>query len=286
MSLTRKIHAALEEELQDMDKSLGFRVQKKKVAHRQFLNYDGVGPGTYSEREKAYRQLRLDQARDNVFDKKFQDALRNEDAKEIRPYSGDPWPKSTKVTNSFERIANEMIRDSIKKGEFSNLAGQGKPMERSWENPALDNMEQKITAMLGNSGFTPDWVMLDREIKTRIMELKDQIAVIWNQCGPHPMSLSKTVEWEHNLSILQEQVKDINKKIRDRNLKGPLPGQRVHLKLHNLVAQVTSSVIPANRSAEPEAKESRVARDIETSSFIQLTGFFIAICAFISLFRL
>lgn len=58
-----------------------------------------------------------------------------------------PWPKSTQTTNNLERIANEMIRDSIKKGEFSNLPGRGRPMESTLDNPVLSTMEQKITVM-------------------------------------------------------------------------------------------------------------------------------------------
>ncbi len=116
-----------------------------------------------------------------------------------------------------------MIRDSIKKGEFSNLPGQGRPLKREWENPVLDNMEQKINLMIGNSGFTPEWITLDKEITADVKRLK---GLAWNKIGPHPLSQSDTKEWERDLEIFQELINDTNKKIKDRNLKVLLLGKR------------------------------------------------------------
>ena len=206
-----------------------------------------LGPGTSSQRQRAHAQLRLDQSRDSVFEKKFQDALSNNNTKEVEVYS--PRPKATRVTNNLERIANEMIKDAIKKGEFSELPGHGRPIENAYENPVLSTMEHKINAMLGNSGFAPDWILLDREIRSKLVELKERILAEWNRCGPHPMSDSKSAEWEQNLLLFQHDLDVINKKIRDRNLKGPLVGQKVRLKLENIVSQVTSGVVPAPPAA-------------------------------------
>lgn len=264
-----------------MDQRLGIR-HTKKLAHRRYLNHDNVRPGvTYSQREKEYTQLRLDQARDSVFEKKFQDALVNNEAKEVGFYSGNPWPKSTQVTNPLERIANEMIRDSIKRGEFSNLPGQGRPIESGWDNPVLSTIEQKVNVMLGNSGFAPDWIVLDKEIRVSIEELKEQVLVAWNQYGPHPMSYSHAVKWEQNMCEFEKELKEINKKIRDRNLKGPLTGQRVALRLNNLVTQTISSVVPIPKPAKPEKPATQ-----DSGSLIELGGIVIAICAIVGLFRL
>ena len=190
VSLTTEIHKALEEELQVMDKAIGAS-KHRRVAHRSYLQYDGVGTGTVSEREKAYNQQRFNQARDSVFDKKFQNALINNDSKEVELYSA--WPQSTKVTNSLERIANEMIRDSIRRGEFSDLPGRGQPLKETLSNPVLTTMEEKINVMMGSSGFAPDWVLLEKEIRTKTKELRFRILEAWNWCGPFPMSHSKSL---------------------------------------------------------------------------------------------
>ncbi len=109
------------------------------------------------------------------------------------------------MTNSFERIANEMIRDSIKRGEFCNLPGCGRPIETAWDNPVLSTMEQKVNVMMGNSGFAPDWVIPDKEIRTGVAELKNGIVLAWNRRGPHPMSQPESVEWEQDLRHFQKE---------------------------------------------------------------------------------
>lgn len=263
-----------------MDKTLGLRYHRK-IAHRRYLQYDGVGQGTTSQRQRAHTQLRLNQSRDSVFDKQFQNALMNNDAKEVGLYS--PWPQSTKVTNNLERIANEMIRDSIKRGEFSNLPGHGRPIERTYENPVLSTMEQKVNVMLGSSGFTPDWITLDREVRVKSKELKEQILAAWNRCGPYPMSCSKSAEWEQDLANFQKQLDGVNKRIRDRNLKGPLVGQKVQLKLENLVVQVTADVVPVVRAMDESRSE--LERSGSDNSFIKVTGFVVAVIVFWKLFR-
>lgn len=72
--------------MKNMDRTLGLR-HHRKVAHRRYLQYDGMGPGTSSQRQKTHVQLRLNQSRDSVFEKKFQDALANDDTKEVGLYS-------------------------------------------------------------------------------------------------------------------------------------------------------------------------------------------------------
>lgn len=283
VTLTQEIHDAMEEELQNMEKMMGFR-HPKKVAHRQYLQYDGVGPGTPSQRQRAHMQIRLDQGRESVFEKRFQDALIDKDTKEVGLYS--PWPKSMQTTNNLERIANEMIRESIKRGEFSNLPRHGRPIEDTWDNPVLSTMEQKISVMMSNSGFAPDWVMLDKDIRTKVAELKGEILVAWNKCGPHPMSHSRTTEWKENMLDFQEKVNSINKKIRHRNLIGPLVGQKVHIRLENLVSLVTADIIPVSES-EAQATEERTStgEGPDSHNVIGVAGFILAIFGFWGVYR-
>lgn len=277
VALTREIHRAMEEELQNMDRTLGLR-RHRQLAHRRYLQYDGVGPGTTSERQRAHSQRRLDQSRDSVFEKKFQDALRDTDTKQVELYSA--WPQSTRVTNNLERVANEMIRDAIRRGEFSDLPGRGQPMMDTYQNPTLSSMEQKINVMLGDSGFLPDWIQLDREIRTHLEKLKGRILAEWNRCGPHPMSRSKAGEWEQNLLVFQQQLEVINKKIRERNLKGPLVGQKVNLKLDKVVSQVISGVLPRPSESEMKAPVERIAEawDITFMSFVVATSTLLWVC--------
>ena len=140
VAMTREIYAALEQELSDLDNHLGYTLSKqRRLPHRQYLSFD-VGVGTISQRQRAHTQQRVNQAMDNVFEKQFQQALENPDVKDITPYSGGSESKvpGGKTTKSLERIANEIIYDSMKRGEFDNLKGHGRPLVQEPTNPVLD----------------------------------------------------------------------------------------------------------------------------------------------------
>ena len=247
--------------------------RQKPMTSRQFLTYDGVGPGTVSERQRAYTQLRLDEARDSIFEKRFHDALIDRETKAVGPHTGEPWPKSTKVSDSLQRIANEAIRESIKKGEFSNLPGKGQPLKNTWENPFVDNLDQKINVILGNSGFAPEWVSLDKDIKSSTVELEKSILEAWNQCGPRPMTPANYEEWEQAKLKWKEKIVEINGKIRDRNLKGPLVGQKVGLNLDKLVVQVTADVLPDKPPVKELPQVHTKAKDDTHKTYAWLVGF-------------
>ena len=261
VSMTRDIYEALEQELEDLDKALGYSITKqRRLAHRHYLSYD-VGVGSMSQRQRAHAQQRVGQAMDNVFEQQFQKALENPDVKELAPYEKGRKVPGGKTTKSIQRIANEIIYDSMKRGEFDNLRGQGKPLKLEPVNPVLDNVEQIINKMLNNSGFAPEWIGLDKEIRTSMEKLKADIEMAWNKCGPLPMNLEQLKHWEHQLMEFEETVNVINKKIFDLNLIVPsLTSQRSHLRLEKLLVQVMEVplVRPSTETMEVVKNESEV----------------------------
>jgi DnaJ family protein C protein 28 len=59
----------------------------------------------------------------------------------------------------------DMIQESIKRGDFNNLAGQGRPLQYSAHNPFVDIHTHNINKILVNNGFAPEWIMLQSEIR-------------------------------------------------------------------------------------------------------------------------
>ncbi len=240
VSMTQDIHEALEKELADLDNALGYSATKqRRVAHRHYLSYD-VGVGPISQRQKAHAQQRVGQAMDSVFEQQFRKALENPDVKEIAPYENGRKVPGGKTTKSIQRIANEIIYDSMQRGEFDKLSGHGKPLKLDPINPVLDNVEQKINKMLSNSGFAPEWISLDKEIRAGVEKLKTDLEMTWNKRGPYPMNQDDQKNWEYELTQFQERIKDINKKIFNLNLIVPsLTSQRSQLNLEKILSRVT-----------------------------------------------
>lgn len=75
----------LRSSLEELVRSAGV-LKYREAAHRQYLSYD-VGPGTYSERERRHRQLRLDQAIDSVFERQRQKSLESNKDKAMLPHT-------------------------------------------------------------------------------------------------------------------------------------------------------------------------------------------------------
>ena len=258
--MSREVYAAMEEELADIDQKLGFTKQRR-LPHRQYLTYD-VGPGTYSQRQKAYAQHRLYEAMDSVYEKQFEKALRNPDAKEVGEFRGKSQKRQLKITKTLERIAHEKIRDSMGRGEFKNLKGMGKPLQRDHDNLVIDDMQQKLNRLLSNAGFAPEWISLDKEIRHSIEKVKKRLTICWSKCGPHPMSPEKNKEWEHELEELSHAVKTINKKINTLNLIVPsITAQRMHVRLEQLVSKVTATTpcVKHSELSDTLAKERKEA---------------------------
>ena len=67
---------------------------------------------------------------------------------------------------SSARLVEDLIQESMAKGEFNNLKGMGKPLKTSSDyNPMIDSTTHNLNKIMIEQGYAPEWVMLDREIK-------------------------------------------------------------------------------------------------------------------------
>ena len=190
----------------------------RPVAHRRYLSHD-VGPGTYSERERRHQQLRLDRAVDSVFEQQLRKSLENNQDKAVvvRP------AQEQRITQALERLANDLIREAMAKGEFDHLPGQGKPLAYSLPNVALDDMSSKINHMLVNAGFKPEWITLEQEMRDDLRKLKLKIAHSWFGLGQQPLTREKWVEWETlKKDYIMPDLNSLNMKVDHFNLIVPI----------------------------------------------------------------
>ena len=65
---------------------------------------------------------------------------------------------------SFEKIAEEKIREALAKGEFDNLEGKGKPLDHSAYFAAPTDVRLGYS-MLKSNGFVPEEVEILKEIE-------------------------------------------------------------------------------------------------------------------------
>ncbi len=84
--------------------------------------------------------------------------------------------------------------------------------------------------MLINSGFAPEWIALDKEIRQDINRLRENLLGKRAKLGPSPLTLEATIKWEQNLKEFEEKLRIINQKIDKFNMIVPiLNKQKVHV---------------------------------------------------------
>lgn len=242
---------SLEEDLTTLDHSLAFTSGKsRKLQHRHYLEYDaGASGSTIYQRHKAHQQQRYASATDAMFEHNVQKYLENKeetslttiDKKQQDANSDIGYTRRQKFSKGMDRLVNDLILESMSRGEFNNLPGVGKPLPQLQEpsNPVLDRTTERLNQILVNTGFAPQWVTLNKDINTEVEQLKRRMRTKWNQVGPLPMNLPNTRQWEEFLSECKDDLVGINKMVDKFNLIVPALGQqKIHYQLQKMAAQV------------------------------------------------
>ena len=93
-----------------------------------------------------------------------------------------------------------------------------------------DSTTRRLNKVLIDSGFAPEWISLDKEIRHDIHRLRDGLLTKRAKLGPNPLTLEACVTWEQDLKEFEEKLPTINQKIDKFNMiVSILNKQRVHV---------------------------------------------------------
>ncbi|XP_003410347.3 dnaJ homolog subfamily C member 28 [Loxodonta africana] len=195
--------------------------------HRHYLSFEGIGLGTPSQREKQYRQFRADRAAEQVmeyqkhklYSQHFSGSVIVQDVRES---------KKQKITQAIERLVEDLIQESMAKGDFDNLTGKGKPLKKFSGCSYIDPMTHNLNRILIDNGYQPEWILMQKEIKDTIEQLREAVLVSRKKLG-NPMTPTEQKQWNQVCEQFQENIRKLNKRIDDFNLIVPLlTRQKVH----------------------------------------------------------
>ncbi|CAJ1968800.1 unnamed protein product [Sphenostylis stenocarpa] len=121
-------------------------------------------------------------------------------------------------------VVEQRIWHSMEEGQFENLPGKGKPLKLD-TNPHADPAEDTLYRILSKNGCAPEWVELNKEIRSKISEWRMSLKKAWaNKCsGDHS-------EWVESSENLKSQLREINDKVFRYNLIVPFGRQMFGLK--------------------------------------------------------
>lgn len=126
-----------------------------------------------------------------------------------------------------------------------------------------------------DSGFAPEWISLDKEIRHDIKRFKDGLLTKRAKLGPNPLTLEASITWEQNLKEFEEKLPTINQKIDKFNMIVPiLNKQRVHVNFQKEVHRTLESygygsIADSNFQPNSCGGENKDERDRGNLTFIQ-----------------
>ncbi|XP_015245481.1 PREDICTED: dnaJ homolog subfamily C member 28 [Cyprinodon variegatus] len=200
--------------------------------HRHYLSYEGVGSGTPSQRERQYRQIRVDRAAEQVLSYRQREHERAA-AAEGALVERDTRQRSRKIkiTQAVERLVEDLIQESMARGDFRNLGGAGKPLNKFQHNPYADPMTHNLNRILIDNGYQPPWVVTQRDIREGAARLRGRLLDGRARLAD-PMTLAEQEQWEGLCASMEEELKKLNKMVDNYNLIVPMLGmQMVHFSM-------------------------------------------------------
>ncbi|NWT07201.1 DJC28 protein, partial [Mionectes macconnelli] len=230
----------------------------KSLQHRHYLSFEGVGIGTPSQREKQYMQFRVDRATEQVLEYRQHrldssyagtDLMRAKDVRES---------KKVKITQAVERLVEDLIQESMAKGDFDNLRGKGKPLQKFSDCPHIDPMTHNLNRILIDNGYQPEWILLQKEIRETIEGLRKSAVAARRKLG-EPMTPLEQKQWSRICEQFMEDIRKLNKRVDNFNLVVPiLSRQMVHFSPEKEIgrAQKTYEAL-MEKASHPDTKESQ-----------------------------
>uniref|UniRef100_A0A3Q0SHX1 DnaJ (Hsp40) homolog, subfamily C, member 28 n=1 Tax=Amphilophus citrinellus TaxID=61819 RepID=A0A3Q0SHX1_AMPCI len=244
-------HPSEDTDAEDEEKSRGTALQ-----HRHYLSYEGVGTGTPSQRERQYRQIRVNRASEQVLNYRQQGHERAA-AAEGALVERDMRQRShkIKITQAVERLVEDLIQESMARGDFRNLSGAGKPLNKFEHNPYADPMTHNLNRILIDNGYQPPWVITQRDIREATAQIRNRLLEGRARLGD-PMTPRESREWEQLCASVEEELVKLNKMVDNYNLIVPMLNmQMVHFRLSREIERAVKGA--RQRQLEQQTKREK-----------------------------
>lgn len=90
-----------------------------------------------------------------------------------------------------------------------------------------------------DNGFTPEWITMQKEIRTEKQDLVEILTKYRSYLGKEPLSSNEQMEWENIVKNQQNRLNMINQKVDKYNLIVPILNQQmVHFDLNRIAEQI------------------------------------------------
>lgn len=156
----------------------------------------------------------------------------------------------------------------MSKGDFNNLSGYGKPLSQSQtQNPYVDFTQHKINKILLDNGFSPEWITLQKDIRSQLNDLKTSLQNQRLYFGNLPLSTHDENEWNSIVLKYQSDVDNINGKIDKYNILVPILNKQMLRVQLPKIAKTILNEMPINEKQRKVFQKTK-----STSNRLQKNG--------------
>jgi hypothetical protein len=139
--------------------------------------------------------------------------------------------------DEYATLVTKRIEEAMRKGEFDNLAGSGKPM-RLEKNPFVPEGQEMANAILKNNNMTPNWIADRNEMlaaierwRTEFQRVAGEANGAWAAAGSDQRRVKVREVWARWLDRWSEEIKELNRRIGTHNMMQPIK----HLEIFKLI---------------------------------------------------
>jgi len=160
----------------------------------------------------------------------------------------------------IELIADRKIRDAQEEGRFDDLPGRGRPLHLE-RDPRTAPEERIAKRLLKDSGFLPDWIELEREIRGRRERLERRVADFAAARAADLAAGPTAADRRRDLFLLRcaEELTALNRAIDRLNLAVPiLSRQQVRVVVRERLEELEARFPRASPAAGPALWEALV----------------------------
>eukprot|EP00092_Neocalanus_flemingeri_P009049 GFUD01009740.1.p1 GENE.GFUD01009740.1~~GFUD01009740.1.p1 ORF type:complete len:379 (+),score=121.46 GFUD01009740.1:37-1173(+) len=250
-------------------------IQHVAPQHRQFLD-NPFGYGSPAQRQKQTQKYRVFKANEAVYEHRvgkltaqYEDRVATKERATV---------KKQITKNQIDRLVEDLIQESMAGGEFDNLKGKGQPLPNRVDyNPYTDFTTHKMNQILVETGFSPEWVQLQKEIREQVLKVREELKKARQKMGPAPVNREQQDSWQQVCGRLEkEEVLSLNRMIEEFNLVVPIMDHQKFL--FNLQSEAAKIYDDYDNSRD----EAQTATKKETKSEVQSSSIF---SGFFSMFK-
>jgi len=203
-----------------------FDIRHTAPQHRQYLSFDGFGRGSPMQRSRQYDKHRAESAAVKAVEYRVEKIAWKDEKHAL--VVDKKRTRDVKTRLGMERVVEDMIQESMQKGDFDVIKGKGKPLKPGAENPYTDFMTTKINEILINNGYQPEWVELGKEIRESSQAAKDRLLYARCALGPIPfVDVEDAKDWQIHVENFRVDWKAVEEKIKKFNLVVPTLNQQI-----------------------------------------------------------